>query len=43
MKGTRKNYDAKFNAKEAIEAIKKRETLNELAAKYGVSPVMISR
>lgn len=43
MKGTRKNYDAKFNAKVAIEAIKKRETLNELAAKYGVSPVMISR
>lgn len=43
MKGTRKNYDAKFDAKVAIEAIKKRETLNELAAKYGVSPVMISR
>ena len=27
----------------AIEAIKERETLNELAAKYELSPVMISR
>ena len=27
----------------AIEAIKVRETLNELAAKYKLSPVMISR
>ena len=43
MKKSRKKYDAKFKAKVAIEAIKERETLNELAAKYGVSPVMISR
>ena len=43
MKGTRKKYDAKFKAKVALEAIKERETLNELAAKYEVSPVMISR
>ena len=43
MKGTRKKYDVKFKATVAIEAIKERETLNELAAKYGVSPVMISR
>lgn len=27
----------------AIEAVKERETLNELAAKYDLSPVMISR
>lgn len=27
----------------AIEAMKERETLNELASKYEVSPVMISR
>lgn len=27
----------------ALEAIRERETLNVLAAKYGVSPVMISR
>lgn len=43
MKGTRKKYDSKFKAKVALEAIKERETLNELAAKYGISPVMISR
>ena len=43
MKGTRKKYDAKFKAKVALETIKERETLNELAVKYEVSPVMISR
>ena len=43
MKKSRKKYDAKFKAKVAIEAIKERETLSELAAKYEVSPVMISR
>lgn len=43
MKGTRKKYDAKFKAKVSLEAIRERETLNELTAKYGVSPVMISR
>ena len=43
MKQSRKKYDAKFKAEVAIEAIKERETLNELAAKYEVSPVMISR
>ena len=43
MKGTRKKYDAQFKAKVAFEAIKERETLNELAVKYEVSPVMISR
>ena len=43
MKTSRKKYDAKLKAKVALEAIRERETLNELAAKYGVSPVMISR
>ena len=43
MKKSRKKYDAKFKAKVAIEALKERETLSELAAKYEVSPVMISR
>lgn len=43
MKGTRNKYDAKFKAKVALEATKERETLNELAVKYEVSPVMISR
>ena len=36
-------YDAKFKAKVALEAIKERETLNKLAVKYEVSPLMISR
>ena len=43
MKGTRKKYEAKFKAKVALEALNERETLNELAVKYDVSPVMISR
>ena len=41
MKQTRKKYDAKFKAKVGIEAIKERETLNELAVKYELSPVML--
>lgn len=43
MKCTRKKYDAQFKAKVSLEAIKERETLNELAVKYEVSPIMISR
>lgn len=43
MKQTRKKYDAKFKAKVTIEAIQERSTLNELASKYELSPVMISR
>jgi len=42
MKKISKKYDSKFKAKVAIEALKERETLSELAAKYEVSPVMIS-
>ena len=43
MTNKRKKYDSSFKAKVAIEAIRERETLNELAAKYELSPVMISR
>lgn len=43
MKQTRRKFDAKFKAKVAIESIKGRRTLNELAAKYEVSPTPISR
>lgn len=43
MKTERKIYDAKFKAQVAIEAIKERETLNELAAKYELSPFIICR
>lgn len=42
MKQTRKKYGAKFKAKVAIEALKERKTLNELAARYELPPVMIS-
>lgn len=43
MNKARRKYDASFKAKVAIEAIRERETLSELSAKYEVSPVMISR
>ncbi len=43
MKEVRRKYDASFKAKVAIEAIREHDTLSELAAKYEVSPVMISR
>lgn len=44
MKGRRTKYDAKFKLKVAPVANRERETLNELAAKYGeVSPLIISR
>ncbi len=43
MKKARRKYDARFKAQVAIEAIKERETLSELAAKFELSPVMISR
>jgi len=43
MKKARRKYDAKIKAQVAIEAIKERETLSELAAKFELSPVMISR
>lgn len=42
MKRTRRTFDSKFKTQVAIEAIRERETLNEISAKYGVSPVMIS-
>ena len=43
LERNKKKYDAKFKAKIALEAIKERETLNELAVKYEVLPVVISR
>ena len=43
MKKARRKYDAQFKAQVALEAIKERETLNELAARFELSPVMISR
>lgn len=43
MKRTRRTFDSKFKAPVAIEAIRERETLNDNSAKYGISPVLISR
>ena len=42
-KRTRRTFSADFKAKVALEAIKEAYTLSELAQKYEVSPVMISR
>jgi len=35
-------FDAAFKAKVAIEALQEKETLSELAKKYGVAPSVIS-
>tara|TARA_Y100000815_G_C13268755_1_gene472176 strand:- start:870 stop:1175 length:306 start_codon:yes stop_codon:yes gene_type:complete len=43
MKGKRRKFSAQFKANVAIEAIKERHTLAELAEKFNVSGVIISR
>ena len=43
MTNKRKKSDSSFNTKVTIGTIRERVTLNELAAKYELSPVMISR
>ncbi len=42
MKKTRKKHSAAFKAEVALAAIKERETLSELSARYGVHPTVIS-
>lgn len=42
-KTTRRKYTPEFKAKVALEALKEQSTLAELAKKYEVSQVMISR
>jgi len=37
----RKNHDAGFKARVALEAVKGERTVSELAAEYGVHPTMI--
>ena len=42
-KQTRRKFTAEFKAKVALEAIREQFTLAELAKKFEVSPIMISR
>lgn len=43
MKRTKRNFSASFKAQVAIEALKERQTLAELAKKYEIHANMISR
>lgn len=40
---TRKQYSAEFKTKVVLEILSEQETLNQIAAKYSVSPVVLSR
>jgi len=42
MKKSRRKFSAEFKAKVAIEALKERETLSELANRFDISPNQIS-
>ncbi len=42
MKKSRRKFSASFKAQVAIEALKERETLSELAQRFEVSPSQIS-
>lgn len=42
-KNTRRKFAPAFKAKVAIEAVKNQQTLAELAKKFEVNPIMISR
>lgn len=39
----RRNHDAGFKARVALEAVKRERTVSELAAEYGVHPTMIDQ
>lgn len=39
----RNQYTAEFKTKVVIEVLREEGTLNEIAARYGISPVLISR
>lgn len=39
MKQTRRKFDPSFKAKVALEALKERETLQQLAVKYELHPI----
>jgi transposase len=42
-KQTRRKFSADFKAKVALEAVKNQQTLADLAVKFDVNPVMISK
>lgn len=42
-KQSRRKFSAEFKAKVALEAVKNQQTLAELAVKFDVNPVMISK
>ena len=42
MKNTRRKFTAKFNAQVAIEAIKERESMTDLAKRFEVHPAQIT-
>ena len=42
MAGKRKKYSASYKAKVALEAIKGRQTVRELAVKYEIHPTLIN-
>jgi transposase-like protein len=39
----RNNYSAEFKSKVVLEVIQETSTINEIAAKYGINPVVIGR
>ena len=39
----RNHYSANFKAQVVIEVLREEATVNEIAAKYGIHPVMLSR
>lgn len=39
----RKSYEDNFKAEVAVEAIRERKTVNEIACEYGISPSMVTK
>jgi len=39
----RNQYSAEFKTKVVLEVLQEESTVNEIAARYGISPVMVSR
>jgi len=41
--GERRKYDSRFKAEVALEAIKNRQTISQIASQYGVHPNQVSK